>query len=78
MPAALALARQTVRVVRQNLFWALAYNVVGVGIACTGRLNPVWAALAMTLSGAAVLVNSLRLTRGGQAETPAAEPRCLE
>jgi P-type E1-E2 ATPase len=60
---AMVLARRTVRVIRQNLFWAMAYNILGIGLACTGRLNPVWAALAMTLSGGLVLANSLRLAR---------------
>lgn len=55
------LARRTVRVIRQNLFWAFAYNVVGVAAACTGRLNPVWAALAMVVSSLLVVGNSLRL-----------------
>jgi heavy metal translocating P-type ATPase len=63
IPWAIALARRTTRIIGQNLFWAFAYNIFGVGLACTGRLNPVWAALAMILSGGFVLVSSLRLTR---------------
>ena len=55
------LARRTVRVIRQNLFWALAYNVLGVGLAAAGWLNPIWAAVAMTASSAFVITNSLRL-----------------
>ena len=54
------LARGAVRTIRQNLFWAFIYNIVGVGIACTGRLNPVVAALAMVLSSLLVVGNSLR------------------
>ena len=61
VPWAIELARKTVRIVRQNLFWSLIYNVVGVGLAATGRLNPVWAAAAMTISGLSVVFNSLRL-----------------
>jgi heavy metal translocating P-type ATPase len=61
LPWAIDLARQTVRTIRGNLFWAFAYNVVGVGFACTGRLNPVLASLAMVLSSLFVLSNSLRL-----------------
>lgn len=62
VPWAIELARRTVRVIRQNLFWAFAYNVAGVGLACTGRLNPALAALAMALSSFLVVTNSLRLT----------------
>jgi heavy metal translocating P-type ATPase len=61
IPWAIQLARRTVRIVRQNLFWAFAYNIVGIGLACAGKLNPVLAALAMTLSSLFVLANSLRL-----------------
>ncbi len=61
VPWVLALARRTVRVIRQNLFWAFAYNVAGIGLACTGRLNPALAALAMALSSFLVVTNSLRL-----------------
>lgn len=62
LPWAMALARDTVRVIRGNLFWAFIYNAVGVGIACTGKLNPVLASLAMVLSSLFVVTNSLRLT----------------
>src|SRR5262249_53016676 len=61
LPWAVALARRAVRVIRGNLFWAFAYNVAGVGLACTGRLNPVLASLAMVLSSLFVVTNSLRL-----------------
>lgn len=60
---AVELARQTVHIIRQNLFWAFAYNAVGIGFAVTGKLNPVWAALAMALSSFFVVSNSLRLSR---------------
>ncbi len=69
VPWAADLARRTVRVVRQNLFWAFAYNTAGIGLACTGGLNPVLAALAMTLSSFLVVTNSLRLV--GPASQPA-------
>jgi heavy metal translocating P-type ATPase len=69
---AIALARNTVRVIRQNLFWAFFYNLLGVGFACTGRLNPVLAALAMVLSSFVVVTNSLRL--GGSVTYPAQTP----
>jgi P-type E1-E2 ATPase len=61
LPWAVRLARRTVRVIRQNLFWAFAYNMVGIGLAATGRLGPVFAAAAMALSSLLVLANSLRL-----------------
>ena len=61
VPWAVDLARRTVRIVKQNLFWSLAYNLVGIGLAAAGRLNPVWAAAAMMLSGLCVVANSLRL-----------------
>ena len=66
LPWAIDLARRTVRIVRQNLFWAFIYNVAGIAFACTGRLNPVLAALAMVLSSLLVVTNSLRL--GGPAD----------
>lgn len=61
-PWSVALARQTVRIVKQNLFWAFAYNIVGIGLAACGRLNPILAALAMALSSVFVIFNSLRLS----------------
>jgi heavy metal translocating P-type ATPase len=61
LPWAIGLARQTLRTVRQNLAWAFGYNLIGVALAATGHLNPVWAALAMALSSLLVVNNSLRL-----------------
>ncbi len=61
LPRAMQLAKQTVRVIRQNLFWAVGYNTIGVGLACAGMLNPVWAALLMAASSFFVISNSLRL-----------------
>jgi Cu+-exporting ATPase len=63
VPAALALARHTRRVVRQNFGWALGYNLLAVPLAAAGLLHPVLAALAMALSSVSVLANSLRLSR---------------
>ena len=60
-PWAVGLARTTGRVVKQNLFWAFTYNCIGIAMAATGRLNPIWAALAMAVSSLLVVANSLRL-----------------
>jgi pimeloyl-ACP methyl ester carboxylesterase len=57
------LARRTVRDIRQNLFWAFAYNVLGIGLAVAGWLNPIFAAMAMTASSMLVVSNSLRLSQ---------------
>jgi len=57
----LDLARRTFRIVRQNLFWAFAYNVAGMALAITGVVNPILAAAAMVLSSLSVIGNSRRL-----------------
>ncbi len=59
------MAARTQRVVRQNLFWAFAYNVLGIGLAVAGVLNPILAAVAMVLSSACVIGNSYRLEKNG-------------
>jgi cation transport ATPase len=64
VPWAIDLARRTVRVIRQNLFWAFAYNSLGIALAAGGWLSPAWAALAMVVSSALVVANSLRLADG--------------
>ncbi|MGC4056424.1 MAG: HAD-IC family P-type ATPase, partial [Paludibaculum sp.] len=55
------IARTTLRVVRQNLFWAFFYNAAGITLAITGVLNPILAAGAMVLSSLCVIGNSFRL-----------------
>jgi Cu2+-exporting ATPase len=59
----IARARQTLRVIRQNLSWAFAYNLVAIPLAATGQLTPLAAALGMSLSSLLVVANALRLAR---------------
>ncbi|MCB1323198.1 MAG: heavy metal translocating P-type ATPase, partial [Leptospiraceae bacterium] len=60
---AIWLSRQTMRNIRQNLFWALAYNSLGIPIAASGLLAPWLAGAAMALSSVSVVLNALRLQR---------------
>ena len=61
--AALDISHRTVAKIRQNLFWAFAYNVAGIPLAALGYLNPVVAGAAMALSSVSVMTNALLLKR---------------
>ncbi|NUQ61520.1 MAG: copper-translocating P-type ATPase [Pirellulales bacterium] len=80
---AIALSRATIRTIRQNLFWAFVYNVIGIPLAAGlfyplfgWLLSPVFASAAMSLSSVSVVVNSLRLRNFKPAPAGRSEP-CL-
>jgi Cu+-exporting ATPase len=63
VPAALDISRRTYSKIRQNLFWAFIYNLVGIPLAAFGLLNPMLAGAAMALSSVSVVSNALLLKR---------------
>lgn len=63
VPAAIEIARRTRRIIRQNLAWAIGYNLLALPLAAAGMVTPWLAALGMALSSLAVTANALRLTR---------------
>lgn len=63
VPDAIAMSKRTMGNIKQNLFWALAYNTIGIPVAAAGFLAPWLAGAAMALSSVSVVLNALRLQR---------------
>ena len=75
---AIAISRATVRKIRQNLFWAFVYNVIGIPLAAFGLLTPIFAGAAMAFSSVSVVSNALLLKRFRSRSGPEkAQPQTL-
>ncbi|MDR2631297.1 MAG: heavy metal translocating P-type ATPase [Spirochaetaceae bacterium] len=85
VPTAINLSKQTIRIIKQNLFWAFGYNTLGIPIAAGllylfggPLLNPIFAAAAMSMSSVSVLTNALRLKRFNPAQSAPKKIETLE
>jgi P-type Cu2+ transporter len=74
IPAAVRQTRRTLRIVRQNIVWAIGYNALALPVAATGLLTPWLAALGMSLSSLLVVGNALRLRRDDEELLPGGRP----
>jgi Cu+-exporting ATPase len=74
IPAALDISRKTYAKIRQNLFWAFFYNLIGIPLAAFGLLNPVLAGAAMALSSVSVVSNALLLKTWTPKDDPKDKP----
>jgi Cu+-exporting ATPase len=74
IPAALDISRKTYAKIRQNLFWAFVYNLIGIPLAAFGLLNPVLAGAAMALSSVSVVSNALLLKTWTPKDDPKDKP----
>ena len=63
-----SVARKMVRIIHQNFYWAIAYNLIAIPLAMMGKISPAEAAIGMALSSMAVVANSLRLMRRGRVD----------
>ncbi|MCB0750808.1 MAG: heavy metal translocating P-type ATPase, partial [Ignavibacteriae bacterium] len=61
--SAIKVSQRTIRTIKQNLFWAFIYNIIGIPLAAAGILNPMLGALGMSFSSVSVISNSLRLKK---------------
>lgn len=60
---AIKLSKNTMRIIKQNFFWAFIFNIIGIPLAASGNLSPTFAAAAMACSSVSVISNSLRLKK---------------